>query len=340
MGELLKSFSQGAAGRIKQTAGRDSETDVNCAHFFPLPCLSSKKMSSSKALSVTEIDLDKLHFLPSKNTLAAIPAVKRNRIDDKNADSILVLCYNGEPITSLQFGRLSATSKPTDALACWRGMQYYDSGTKKFATCKNMKDVEWTKSLQRTAGKKITSKLLLNVQLGNTSDPSSEGAAAQAFAERVEQLIVEAYVKGVKLPDGTMHVIPKPMVKGVPIEVSEGATYGMIKGGILSMPPAGSTYDPQIRFRNRIFVDEEKGVPSGLATTFVAFNFADTDDTTKKLKDPIEFFAHNAVDGAWIVTPSVVDYSRKNEIFFSLDLHSARIKPLTNSTTNDSNIKD
>jgi hypothetical protein len=150
----------------------------------------------SKCIAVTDLNLDDITLAIYKPT---IPAAKKT-------DTVqLVLCYKGVPLnkdTKFQFGSQAAP------LACWGGLQYFDTAQKKFPTVQSSADLGCFAAVAPSQKGKTCN---LRVDLRLTDDAS--GQAAINFWNRIEQLHMDAYMRGIDGAEVLPNLVDKPLDK-------------------------------------------------------------------------------------------------------------------------------
>ncbi len=151
----------------------------------------------SKCIAVTELKLDDITLAIYKPT--APPA-------KKTTDTVqLVLCYKGVPLTKdtkFQFGSQAAP------LTCWGGLQYFDTQLKKFPTVQSAADLACFAAVAPSQKGKTCN---LRVDLSLTDDAS--GQAAINFWNRIEQLLIDAYMRGIDGTDVLPNLVGKTLDK-------------------------------------------------------------------------------------------------------------------------------
>jgi hypothetical protein len=286
-----------------------------------------------KVLSIEDIDLAKLSFVMKNNP---------KTIGGSKVEKDLVLMYDNAPLPLLQVGRLSPDPTRTDPVTLWQGLQYYVMPAKpsekgKFQRVNDCKDVDWTKSMPKTAGKKKTAKLMATVSLNRNTEI---GQKTIAFFKHYEQMIIDAYRHGVRGPDGQV-AYPFPEMKDMP----EAMARNMFKSSLWRDPGPdqvsanGTRYNPDIKVRLRVFVQEDATTknPTHLSTSVNGRefqpnpNYDPTDATSrafvdKDITDLFEYLSQPA-EGALILTLGDASLGMK-DCFTDLTLDKARLRRL------------
>jgi hypothetical protein len=292
-----------------------------------------------KAMSLSDVsDLSKLSLLPlSYFEKDSSMMSKRLRItDQKSTSNILVLCHNNQPINELQLGLLG--EKNYDPLKCWSGASYYSASDKQYQRITNKYDVQWTKGLPRKENVKPTAKLALSIQLPTESMPDSQADLAKRFFEKYNELIIDAAISGVKLPEGNVHVLSGALKNATP-DIVRNFFSSSYRVPTNVNPNTGMPYNPDLRVKIRIFLNEEKDKAAYLSTgtKLIEYNKdvanPDKPATSSEVDDCIDYFSSQTpVEGAWIVTFEPVEYkcgpTAIKDIYATVNLKTARVQSI------------
>jgi hypothetical protein len=286
------------------------------------------------------------HIIEQANAQA-----KKQKLDDKLIESLkneAVLCYDGQPLTELQMGIMRDVDP--QPLISWTPLEYCikeANGAFKYPKVLNNKDTEWVHSQPASNNARNKNsrmgKLSCNVQLGD----NDEGKLALVFLKYYYELVIDAIINGMKLPDGTVFFAPKKgdLYSKMPYDVAKD----LLRKNICSPlneptkinPNTGQPYLPQAKFKVRWFYDPDK---SPLLTTpliVVEPPVMDPNDPSKKIAspavdDPICYLAQ-PVKGAWIVTFDNVNFNGTGgQTWMSMKLDKAMlqvVQPRSNSVS-------
>ena len=200
------------------------------------------------------------------------------------------------------------------------------------------KDTEFTHSQPVSVNARNKNARMGKLQCSVQLSENEEGQLALAFLKRYEELVMDAAIHGMKLPDGTTFFAPKSGddYSKMPIDLAKS----MIRKKLctpLNIPTkvndkTQKPYSPDVKLKVRWFYDPDKS--SMLTTPLIVVEppIMDPADPKKKspnpntITDPIAYMSQ-AVTGAWIVTFDNVNLAGTGgQIWMSLKLEKAMLQ--------------
>jgi hypothetical protein len=283
-------------------------------------------MAKNIVPGIETIALDQLSF-----EMKPGPSTPGNKIE-----YTLTLMHNGTALHAVQIGRLSPLKDRTDPVTIWQGAQYYVKVDNRFKRVNNKKDVEWTKSLQFTPGKKKTSKLMVTVSLNRATEQSQK---TLAFFKHIEEMIITAITKGVPSSDGKTRVYPCPDHRDAPESIVRGLFSALARDpDETQVSQTGTRYNPDIKLRMRVFVQEDAAKnPTVLSTPARAKNWGPNpayspDDPASRefidtdVDDVFEYLTQPA-EGALILSVGDISIEKKtHKIFTDINVDMMRLR--------------
>ena len=290
----------------------------------------------------------------AKNVVAGVEAIALNKLslelkpfvaktgDKKNKiEYTMTLMHDGQPLHAVQIGRLSPVAGRTDPVTIWQGAQYYVHDDNRFKRVNNKKDVEWTKSLQFTPGKKKTSKLMVTATLNRDTE---QGQKALAFFQRIEDMIIDAVIKGVPSADGKTRCYPCADLRDAAPGIVRNLFSALARDPDDSqVSQTGTRYNPDIKLRMRVFVQEDAAKnPTVLSTpakakewlpnpAYDASDSASRQFIDKDVDDVFEFLAQPA-EGALILSIGDISLEKKtHKIYTDINVDMLRLRRLERS---------
>lgn len=281
----------------------------------------------SRAIPLRSVDYSKLKLLPEsavpKDAVAHLSKRVRTDLEEaangnnkKKAEEGVWL-YDGKAGTSFQFGvgkSLSGDDANSDMFTTFSGAQWWDGSVRKYNTVQNKHETSFaiaeaaaqaakqSNSNSASSGnggkaKIPTGKLQVQLSLKGYRTPNSQAYHAHTFFSNVRNIVVNALVNGMTLPDGSVYRWHK---EG---EVTEMWAKKMFKSPFnaepATNPKTNEPYDPDVKIKVRYFLKAETSSGGGkvlsLAAPIVDLN------TNKVVDDPFTLLTKFAV-GKWILT--------------------------------------
>ena len=300
--------------------------------------------TARKAFNLTTVcaNLAKLSLVPAHIVEQEIAAAKKQKLDDKEIELLknqAILCFDGQPLSELQLGIVR--DENPQPLSCWSALAYCvkeSNGAFKFLKVMSNKDTEFTASQPVSANARNKNSRMGKLQCSVQLNESEEGQLALAFLKRYEELVMDAAIHGMKLPDGTTFFAPK--VGDDYSKMSIDLAKSMIRKKLctpLNIPTTVNAktqkpYSPDVKLKVRWFYDPDKTNMLTTPLVIVEPPVPDPVDPKKKIpnpntvSDPIAYLAQ-AVTGAWIVTFDNVNLAGTGgQIWMSLKLEKAMLQ--------------